>query len=524
MAQLHLDPAIFAPMPPSNPFRPAVVSAPAPEADDADAGFVMLQSGPPVSAAECEDATASSVEIMMLWGTTVLHTQHLTPPRAFFVGEQSSKKAPCDFVIPAEKLGTTRTALIVIEEGEPRLVVPAGAKLTVKRGGAAIESDGRPCHSDPTATTHALVGGASYDLALGDLTVRVAAVAAGKRTPRAAIAAADRGSLFSFGLAALCTAGVMSAMAFFVPPMGLTDDEGLDRDRIAAIQQYLSASAEREREREEIKNDGTTEQKGSSEAAEAAMGESGKMGKVGAPNTNKRVAVKGPQNNPDPHLAREQALREARTFGLIGILNDASGDPNAPTVPWGRDSSLGTDMESANGNMWGDEIGESGGSGGLGLSGLGLGGGGRGEGIGLGGIGTCGSAVCAGLEGGFGRSLGRTGPEHKAKAPIMRPGSTEILSGTLPAEVVQRIVRQNFGRFRMCYENGLKANPNLTGRVAVRFVIGRDGAVSNVGNAGSDIPDSGVVSCVISAYYGLSFPAPKDGIVTVTYPIMFSPG
>ena len=94
----------------------------------------------------------------------------------------------------------------------------------------------------------------------------------------------------------------------------------------------------------------------------------------------------------------------------------------------------------------------------------------------------------------------------------------------LPPEVIQRIVRQNFGRFRLCYENGLKNNPSLTGRVSVRFVIGRDGAVSNVGNGGSDMPDSGVVSCVVRSFYGLSFPQPEGGIVTVVYPISFSPG
>jgi hypothetical protein len=32
------------------------------------------------------------------------------------------------------------------------------------------------------------------------------------------------------------------------------------------------------------------------------------------------------------------------------------------------------------------------------------------------------------------------------------------------------------------------------------------------------------VQCVIRAYYGLSFPQPEGGIVTVVYPIMFSPG
>jgi hypothetical protein len=102
-------------------------------------------------------------------------------------------------------------------------------------------------------------------------------------------------------------------------------------------------------------------------------------------------------------------------------------------------------------------------------------------------------------------------------------GATTV-SGRLPPEVIQRIVRQNYGRFRLCYENGLRNNPNLQGRVSVRFVIGRDGSVSNVGNAGSDLPDPAVVSCVTRAYYGLSFPQPEGGIVTVVYPIMFSPG
>ena len=97
------------------------------------------------------------------------------------------------------------------------------------------------------------------------------------------------------------------------------------------------------------------------------------------------------------------------------------------------------------------------------------------------------------------------------------------MSGHIPPEVIQRTVRQNFGRFRQCYEIGLRSNPNLEGRVTARFVIGRDGAVSNV-SAGGDLPDAQVRSCVASAFYGLSFPPPDVGIVTVSYPIMLTPG
>jgi hypothetical protein len=97
-------------------------------------------------------------------------------------------------------------------------------------------------------------------------------------------------------------------------------------------------------------------------------------------------------------------------------------------------------------------------------------------------------------------------------------------SGRLPPEVIQRIVRQSSGRFRLCYENGLRSSPGLRGRVAVSFVIGRDGAVSHVGDGGSDLPDAGVIACVVRSFYGLSFPQPESGVVTVRYPLAFEPG
>ena len=102
-------------------------------------------------------------------------------------------------------------------------------------------------------------------------------------------------------------------------------------------------------------------------------------------------------------------------------------------------------------------------------------------------------------------------------------GATTV-TGRLPPEVIQRIVRQNFGRYRLCYEQGLRQNPNLEGRVAIRFVIGRDGSVSNASNAGSSLPDTGVVGCIQQAFYGLSFPQPEAGVVTVVYPLLLSPG
>lgn len=111
------------------------------------------------------------------------------------------------------------------------------------------------------------------------------------------------------------------------------------------------------------------------------------------------------------------------------------------------------------------------------------------------------------------------GPHRHAR---MQVGAAKV-SRRLPPEVIQRVVRQHSRRFQLGDENALRNRPSLQGRVAVRFVISREGTVSSVCNGGSDMPDGGVVSCVARAFYGLAFPRPEGGIVTVVSPIRFSP-
>jgi pSer/pThr/pTyr-binding forkhead associated (FHA) protein len=493
--------------------------------------YAMVKSGPDVTPDEVELPHVQAAEVMILWGTNVLHVAHLSPPRNFYVGEEQSKAFQADFFIPAEKLGAARVPVVVGDQSTIAVVIPPQATGEVETSDGQrlsldqVRRQAQPCAELPGAHQLPLSVGTKARVQLGDIVFQVAAVNAGKPIAHGLASGVDWNVLAYFGLSMLSVGGLIAAMAFFVPPLGLSDDEGIDQDQLYLIQQFLNAAAERELEEEE------TEQVSDSDAdnkeggtGTRAKGEEGSMGKETSKDTNKRYAVQGPQDNQDPHLARQQALREAMEFGMIGLLNTgASGDPNAPTAPWGRDTSLGTDEVSAMGNMWGDEIGEAFGSGGLGLSGIGEGGGGRGEGIGLGNIGTLGHGAGTGTGQGFGSGHGRLGGSHRTATPQVRMGATQV-SGRLPPEVIRRIVRQNYGRFRLCYEQGLGRNPNLEGRVTVRFVIGRDGAVSNVSNGGSDLPDSNVVNCVVKAFYGLSFPKPEGGIVTVSYPIMLQPG
>ena len=67
------------------------------------------------------------------------------------------------------------------------------------------------------------------------------------------------------------------------------------------------------------------------------------MGKETSKETNKRYGVQGPQDNQDPHIARQAALREATEFGMIGLLNTGAAAIRTPRRrPWGRDTRSAT--------------------------------------------------------------------------------------------------------------------------------------------------------------------------------------
>ena len=119
-------------------------------------------------------------------------------------------------------------------------------------------------------------------------------------------------------------------------------------------------------------------------------------------------------------------------------------------------------------------------------------------------------------------SSGAARPASSSSPASVREGAPST-SGRLPPEVIQRSVRANMGRFRSCYERGLASNPALEGRVAVKFVIDRSGAVSTAADDGSTLPDPSVVQCIVRQYRSMSFPPPEGGAVTVRYPLDFRP-
>ncbi|MFO0554053.1 MAG: AgmX/PglI C-terminal domain-containing protein [Polyangiaceae bacterium] len=192
------------------------------------------------------------------------------------------------------------------------------------------------------------------------------------------------------------------------------------------------------------------------------------------PEPGPRPDAATPSTNPD----LDASLRDAQEFGMIGLLNSGG----APSYCLGEDVGL------------------------TGIIAL--------DGIGLGNVGGAGTNKRYSIS-------GRRSGGEPSRAPSVRMGAISV-SGRLPPEVIQRIVRQNFGRFRTCYENGLRKNPDLEGKVTVNFKIERDGSTSNVAAVG-DLKDADVLDCLKKPFIALTFPQPEGGVVKVSYPIMFAP-
>ncbi len=439
-----------------------------------------------------EDGNA--VEVKIAWGDAVVHVGVIARDASFYIGDADGTKSAVDFAMPADAIGGGRVALV--RDGMVQML-PGATVTKTERG------------------TKQTVGALTFEVAVVKQESRVRG---GSR-----LAALMSGAVPHVFGAALACAGFLGAVAGFTPDLNATNDDEISDDQRYLMQHYLAQPAEREQDATDGKNDGAASAAGGQ--GQRADATEGKLGKDTAPATGARWGKQG--NAPRVQLSNAELMHEAATFGAIGLLMGGSDDEGA-TVPWANAmAAAGNDPQNGNGGLWGDRIGDDNGWG-LGLTGIGEGGGCNGmpccgAGLGLGPIGTYGHGGGGGLDQGFGHGPGgRFKKGHESTGPRLAM-SAPSSSGRIPPEVIQRIIRSNYGRFRACYENGLHSNPNLRGAVSVQFIIGRDGAVSNAGGGG-DLPDAGVVSCVTRGFGALQFPAPDSGIVRVGYTIQFIPG
>lgn len=486
--------------------------------------YRLLASGPPIDPTEVETAD-SAIEIVIMWGEhNVLSVEHLSPPRPFSVGDQVDAKGrpATDFLIEAATLGVDCLPVVIETPGGFAVVIPKGAEGDITEGMRNIEfttllAEGRlqPCAAFPNAWQVPLAKDGSARIRFQGFIFVVRTVASAKRIGATAALGID---WKTHGWTLLCAGFMflMLALFYLLPPKGASLSlERLDVD--SRLVKFIRTPPEYI----DVKRDDSTLEEMNRNEGKRHEGEDGKMGTPDAPKVERRYAVPGPENNTDPHLARQKAKNEASQTGIIGALRRAVGSWDSPTSPYGRDTAVGRDPMAAIGGLLGDTVGSSFGFNGLGMRGTGRGGGGTGLGTtGVGNVNTLGKAGYN--SGGRGFDYGRPKGFGKRVSKVPRITVDRVdTRGSLSKEVIRRIINRHLNEVRYCYEQALTRRPDLQGRVAVKFIIAPTGAVQTAMRASSTVANPQLEGCIVNAVRRWIFPAPEGGgIVAVTYPFL----
>ncbi len=220
------------------------------------------------------------------------------------------------------------------------------------------------------------------------------------------------------------------------------------------------------------------------------------------------TAPKAPRPAGDPAIRRADIQQKVASRGLLKILGSrGSGGGGAFADVLGTSSGSG---EIANALA---------GAGGVGVAtteAVGQGGARKGGGSGaVAGIGVVGTA------GGGNVNLGAKGDAHVSGQ--VKESMPEVESSAVDRQALARYVRARLKAMQSCYEQELKRNPSLKGKIMVRFVITPAGRAGEISFEENTLGSESVSTCIRSVIRGWIFPFKPPDNVAVAYPFVFSP-
>jgi outer membrane biosynthesis protein TonB len=101
--------------------------------------------------------------------------------------------------------------------------------------------------------------------------------------------------------------------------------------------------------------------------------------------------------------------------------------------------------------------------------------------------------------------------------------AAEIDSADIDQGKLGAFVRARQGLIKACYENALKRNPTLKGKVVIRFTILETGGVADVSASQNTLGSPDVAVCIINTIRSWRTQFRPSGPVTVEYPFLLSP-
>jgi TonB family protein len=490
--------------------------------DTTNVSYQLIAHTPPVAAGEV-DSLQSAIEIAIAWGAdSMLHVEHLSPPRSFYVGEAAAGQAiACDFLLA----GTERLPLILVHDGRVLLVIPDGANAELYLHEQSIPLQALTeqgllvaLPDVPGARAYPLPESAQARIEYRGFTFFIKATVAARRVgiggpPRLAL------QEHVWSLVSMAVHGLLLGAMYFLPPRA----SALSLDLLNEGGRWVNYRVDpSEKPPIDEQPRWLTDDEPEGGQGKPHADDQGQSGDKHADKAPRRFAVPGPPDNLELQLSRDQAKALAQNAGIIGVLRATLvGDPALSSV-FGAAQAAGRDPIAAVGAFDGNTPGASFGFGGLGPLGTGRGGGGSGQGtLGRGALATLGRGAGGGEGSDYGHGAGGF-HGHDARVPRVRSQGADV-HGSLSKEVIRRVIGRHLNEVRYCYAQQLNLHPDLQGRVAIQFVVAPTGAVQAAGVASSDLANQQVEQCIVQAVKRWSFPAPEGGgLVVVKYPFLFS--
>ena len=127
-----------------------------------------------------------------------------------------------------------------------------------------------------------------------------------------------------------------------------------------------------------------------------------------------------------------------------------------------------------------------------------------------------GDASIGGVEsGGGGTAAVSSAPKASVKKASLSTSGADV-GGAEGADAIKSVLRSKSGQVKYCYEQRLKENPNLSGRIAVEVSIAA-GRVTSAVIVENTTGDSALESCVTRKIRGWRFPAEAEGDVYLPF-------
>jgi TonB family protein len=86
---------------------------------------------------------------------------------------------------------------------------------------------------------------------------------------------------------------------------------------------------------------------------------------------------------------------------------------------------------------------------------------------------------------------------------------------------IRKVVQAHQREIQFCYEQALRKDPGLAGRVAVAWTVGRSGEVSDAKVSQTSLGNAGVERCIVERVRRWKFPELQGRVVSVSFPWVF---